>query len=503
MRLRRRGRGVLRERELIDAVGGAPAPLRFQSRCARLGVPAHEYAQFGIVGVGHRGDEIVAGHGLPVMAAEVEAHARTEALRSKQGMQHANDFGSFFVHRGGVEVVDLPVAVGADRVRHRAIVFGKLGGTQFAHVVDALDGPSRGRARVARGAGEHVGGELLVAEDGETFFERELEPVAAGDAIARPVVEVFVSDDGFDARVVGVGGGFGTGEYVFGVEDVEALVFHRAHVEVGYGDDHVAVEVEFQAKAFFVPAQGVDERVERVSGTVEIAFFHPDLKQYFTTRGGLDPAIQRHQLCGHQGEKVGRFREGVFPARRVPAIGKRDGFDQVSIGEQYRALAAFRFDGHDVARHDVGAVGKVGDAAEALGFALGEETAIGQIHARERGIGFRVDPGDDFDHDLTGIRGCADIQRVADFAQGGGFAVDPHREALQVFSPQPQGAVFDPRPVYADHAIGDDGRFRFETEMQVDTLDGPGQGLVVGTVYRRGSLFRIHEANPIKSKCVV
>ena len=36
---------------------------------------------------------------------------------------------------------------------------------------------------------------LPVAEDGEALLERELEPVAARDAVAGPVVEVLVRDD--------------------------------------------------------------------------------------------------------------------------------------------------------------------------------------------------------------------------------------------------------------------------------------------------------------------
>ena len=43
------------------------------------------------------------------------------------------------------------------------------------HVLDALDG-----------GGADVGGELLVAEDGESLLEGELEPVPACHAVARP-----------------------------------------------------------------------------------------------------------------------------------------------------------------------------------------------------------------------------------------------------------------------------------------------------------------------------
>jgi hypothetical protein len=87
-------------------------------------------------------------------------------------------------------------------VGHGAGVLGELHGAQHAHVADALD-----RAR-AGGAG-HVHAELLVAEDRQAFLQRELEPVAAGDAVAGPVVEVLVADHALDGLEVGVGGGGG------------------------------------------------------------------------------------------------------------------------------------------------------------------------------------------------------------------------------------------------------------------------------------------------------
>ena len=57
--------------------------------------------------------------------------------------------------------------------------------------------------------------------------------------------------------VIGVGRGFRYGENVFVVEDVEALVLHRAHGEVGDGDDVEHVEIIFAAIDEFVPAHGV------------------------------------------------------------------------------------------------------------------------------------------------------------------------------------------------------------------------------------------------------
>jgi hypothetical protein len=150
-------------------------------------------------------------------------------------------------------------------MRHRAGVLGELGGAQRAHVANAGD-----RATV------HVGAEFLVAEDGQAFLERELKPVATGDAVAGPVVEVLVRDDAVDVLVVAVGGGVGPGENVLGIEDVQALVFHGAHVEVADGDDHVVIEVAFESEDFFVPAHRALQRVHRMRALVELAGLDED-----------------------------------------------------------------------------------------------------------------------------------------------------------------------------------------------------------------------------------
>ena len=72
-------------------------------------------------------------------------------------------------------------------MRQRARVFLELMRSQAAHVADALD-----RSRTC------VGGKFLIAKYRQSLFQAELEPVAAGDAIAGPVVKIFVRYDGFD-----------------------------------------------------------------------------------------------------------------------------------------------------------------------------------------------------------------------------------------------------------------------------------------------------------------
>ena len=225
---------------------------------ACLRVPAFKSTQVLVqgrarIGIGNGLCKVVAGDGLSVMALKVQGHApgKTSATQivlglGEQGLHHAHQLGPFFVHGDGVEVVDFLVAVGAHRVGHGPCVLGKLHIAQQAHVFNALDRARRWRAR-------QVLAELLVAKNGQALFERELKPIAAGDAVACPVVEVLVCHHAFDVGVVNIGGCGGAGQHVFGVEDVQALVFHRPHIEVGRGHNHESVQVQTQTKAGFVP----------------------------------------------------------------------------------------------------------------------------------------------------------------------------------------------------------------------------------------------------------
>ena len=80
----------------------------------------------------------------------------------------------------------------------------------------------------------------MVTIDRQAFFEAQLEPVLAGHAVACPVVKIFVSHHRLDTFKIAVGRGFGMGEHVFGVENIQPFVFHRAHIEIRRGDDHEA-----------------------------------------------------------------------------------------------------------------------------------------------------------------------------------------------------------------------------------------------------------------------
>ena len=339
-RLPRRGQAVLLEAEGVGARVRVVAAARGDVRRAGLRVPAFEGVEPGRqraagVGVGDGLCEVVAGHGLAVVALEVQRHAAREAVAADQRLHHPRHLGALFVDRGGVEVVDLDVLIGPHRVCHRARVLRELRRTQALHIADALDGAGRGRAG-------HVHRELLIAEDRQALLQRQLEPVAAGDAVAGPVVEVLVADDALDADVVVVGGRRRAGQHELGVEDVQPLVLHRAHVEVADRDDHETLEIQRQRKARLVPDDGRHQRIHRVFGLAEVLALDVHLEQVLPAAARADLLAPHRQVAGHQREQVARLGERVVPLGEVAAAVQIALLDEVAVGQQHWDTAPCR-----------------------------------------------------------------------------------------------------------------------------------------------------------------
>jgi len=140
------------------------------------------------------------------------------------------------------------------------------------------------------GVREHIGAEALVAKDGKTLFQAELKPVATGDAVAGPVVEIFVGHHSFDLGVVGVGGDLGPRKDEFRVEDVEALVLHGPHVEIVDGNDHIDIEIVFAAVDRFVPLHGALQRGHGMFALVDVVALDIDAQDHIAA-GQRDEAI--------------------------------------------------------------------------------------------------------------------------------------------------------------------------------------------------------------------
>ena len=263
VRLPRRRRAALPDVDVEGAV--PPSALHAEQRGAGLGVPKPKLPQIGVVGVLHRLHEVLGGDGLAVVAVKVEVGAFAEALPSDQALRHAHHLGALLIDRGGVEVGYLNVGVRAHRMRQGAAVLGELHGAQQVDVLNALD-----RARV------HVGTELRVPKHGEALLEAELEPVPAGHPVAGPVVEVFMGDDRLHPLVGGIHRGVRGGEHTGGVEDVEALVLHRPHVEVLHRHDHVDVQVVLAPERLLVPAHGPLQGAQGVLALADVVRLRVD-----------------------------------------------------------------------------------------------------------------------------------------------------------------------------------------------------------------------------------
>ena len=117
-------------------------------------------------------------------------------------------------------------------------------------------------------------------------------------------MEVLVCNHRFNAVVVGIGRGGGIRQHVFGIEDVETFILHCPHVEVTDCHDHVLIEIEFQAKAGFVPMDRVDQRIHRVPGLGQIARLHINLQQFLFAASGFYGLFDLRQIAGHQRKQV-------------------------------------------------------------------------------------------------------------------------------------------------------------------------------------------------------
>ncbi len=106
-RLARRRRAALAERQAVGLRHLVVLLADRQTRGAGLAVPALELRQIGAVGIFHRLDEIIDGHGLAVVALEIEVAALAEAFLAEQRLDHAHHFGTLFIDSQGVEVGDL------------------------------------------------------------------------------------------------------------------------------------------------------------------------------------------------------------------------------------------------------------------------------------------------------------------------------------------------------------------------------------------------------------
>ena len=421
LRLTRRGRTGLIDGQLEALSRRVVPPRDPELRRARLAVPAPELAEIASRRLFHAGDEIIGGHRLAVEPFEVEVDGAAETLRSEKSLLHANQFGPLLVHGGGVEVVDLDVGFGPHRVRHRSRVLGKLTPPEQAHVLDPLHVPR-----------PHVRGELLVPEDGESLFQAQLEPVAAGDAVACPVVEILVGDDRLYPLKILVGGTLRAGEETLRIEYIQPLVLHRPHVEVVHRHDHVQTQVVLAPVPGFVPGHCTLEGGHRVAASFDVLGFRVDPEIDNPSRGRSEAVPETVEVPGHQCEQVAGLGKRVFPDSRMPTAAQCLVLHGVAVGEQHGVARLVRDDGGPEARHDVGPVEVPRDPPEPLRLTLGAKDAAGPVEPLEGAVLVGADSHQGFDLEGIGNPEQGERGRIDDIlAVRQPPAVHRHAEQIQ------------------------------------------------------------------------
>ena len=355
-----------------------------EGRRAGLMIPERETREIGAGRVLETGQKGFDRRGLAIVPIEIEIHPGAEALLTEKGGDHADQFGALVIDRRRVEVVDLAIFLRPDGMLERPLILGKLQALQAPHRADALDGSLA-----------LVGREFLVAIDRQAFLQAELEPVAAGDAVAGPVVKIFMRDDGLDAGIVLVGGRVRVEEHVFVVEDVETLVLHRPHVEVGNRHDVEDVEIVFPAEAAFVPCHRPLQRVHGVDGLGRASLLRIDAERHMASARGREAVRKELQVAGDHGEEIGRLVEGVIPDRIMATAFELTGIGGVAVGQEDGRCRPVGLDPHAIGNEDVRAIVEIGDAAEAFRLALGAPDAVRAIKPHQLGVVFRNDLGRD------------------------------------------------------------------------------------------------------------
>ena len=302
--------------------------------------------------------------------------------------------------------------------------------------------------------------------------------------------------------VVVVGGAVRVGEEILRVEDVETLVLHRAHREIVGGDDVEDVEVVAAAEALLVPAHRLPQAPHGPTAAADRVGFGVDHQTHAAAFGGDEAVLDRFEPAGDQREQIARLRMRVDKARPVAPIRQFAGAVGIAVREQQRKACRICAQRDRVAREHVGAIGKRGDAAKTLRFALGQQEAAvqraAQVQALQRGIALRRDAHARLDdracvqaRDRQALRGARVLGR-AEHA-----IVDAHVEQLQSFGVELERRVGLRGVLRRDQARRHLGRGRIEIEREIDVADAPGRrAVVVQESARLGAAGVVHRGPP-------
>ena len=258
-----------------------------------------------------------------------------ETVAAEQRLIHPHDFRAFLVDGHRVEVVDLDVAFRAHRMRHRTRVLGELHLAQHAHVLDALGG--------ARGVAPRSAPPAMSAEN--SWSRNTVRPSFRlswnqSRQVTRLPVQLWKYSWPTTAsmlREVGVGGRFGVRQHVLRVEDVEALVLHRAHVEVAHRDDHEAVQIEFEPEALLRPSGSNGSANPSRDGSCRDRAARPTPAAAFPCPSRSSCALRARPACRRPARTdSSAFLNGSSQRAKWRPSGRSPSSTQVAVRQQHR-----------------------------------------------------------------------------------------------------------------------------------------------------------------------
>ena len=124
---------------------------------------------------------------------------------------------------------------------------------------------------------------------------------------------------------------------------------------------------------------------------IDVLGLDPDLQGDLAAGGGRVLAGVALQVARDESEEIGRLLVRVFPDHARESRLEHLGAQLVAVRQHDRVLVRVAVDGHGEGRHDVGAIEVPGDAAEALGLALGAEVARGLVEPGQGQVFFGLD----------------------------------------------------------------------------------------------------------------
>ena len=185
-----------------------------------------------------------------------------------------------------------------------------------------------------------------------------------------------MADDALDVEEVEIGRGLRISEGVPGVEDVEPLVLHGAHIVEVDADNLVELEIVLEAEAVLIPLHGLLEARDGMEAAVMIADVYIELE--IDMLPGLRGEGVAHdiELAGDEGIEVARHGHRHLTDDIVAPAGELAALLPVAVNEEVGVLGLVRLDPAREPAADVRTVKEVGDVPESLRLVLRAEVPL-------------------------------------------------------------------------------------------------------------------------------